>query len=139
MGWYNPPNRRNIHGKNGKCNQFEFLQVMSKSSWTAFKTIFETSPSLEPFTWPLLEGRYTRNPWFFRLLGNIAASFFIFVREIFLVARSYRVHVITIKSLIIGALVTLEMRLKVPILAVFLRIFDIFRAICFSIRRWFLY
>ena len=36
------PNRRKICEENGKCNQYDFLQVLSKSSWTTFKTIFET-------------------------------------------------------------------------------------------------
>ena len=42
----------------------------------------------------------------------------------FLLVRSYRVLVINIKILIIGALGTLETRLKVPIFA----IFEVFRA-----------
>ena len=46
-------------------------------------------------------------------------SFWYFFMKSFLVARSYRVLVINIKSLIMGALVTLETRLKVPILAIF--------------------
>ena len=46
----------------------------------------------------------------------------IFLHEIFLVVRSYRVLVTKIKSLIMGALLTLETRLKVPILVIFLTI-----------------
>ena len=37
-----PPNRKKIREKNGKCNQDDFLLVSLKSSWTTFKTIFET-------------------------------------------------------------------------------------------------
>ena len=37
-----PPNSRKIRAKNGKYNQYDFLQVLPKSSWTTFKTIFET-------------------------------------------------------------------------------------------------
>ena len=48
-------------------------------------------------------------------------KFLIFLHEIFLIARSYRVIVTTTKSLIIGALVTMERRLKFPILSVFCR------------------
>ena len=37
-----PPSRKKICEKNGKCNQYDFLQVLPKSSLTTFKTIFET-------------------------------------------------------------------------------------------------
>ena len=32
--------------ENGKCNPDDFLQVLPKSSWTTFKTIFETLSAL---------------------------------------------------------------------------------------------
>ena len=53
--------------------------------------------------------------FFLEYLGDLLT----FLREIFLVAGSYLVVVIDIKVLIMGAPVTLETRLKVPILAVF--------------------
>ena len=74
-----------------------------------------------PVTWPLLEGWYTRNPWFSRFLEYISASLSYLIMKSFLVVRSYRVLVINIKILIVGALATLETRLKVPILAIFWR------------------
>ena len=43
---YHPPNRKKIREKNGKCNQNDFLLVLSKSSWTTFKTILETLSAL---------------------------------------------------------------------------------------------
>ena len=48
----------------------------------------------------------------------IIGEFFILLREIFLIVRSYLFVVINIKK-IMGALVTLEVRLKVPILTTF--------------------
>ena len=45
-GGTNPPNRRKIREKIGKCNQYEFMQVLSESSWTTFKTISKTLPAL---------------------------------------------------------------------------------------------
>ena len=42
--------------KNGKCNQDYFSQVLLKSYWTSFKTIFETLSALGPFTRLLIEG-----------------------------------------------------------------------------------
>ena len=50
----------------------------------------------------------------FEVFEAYLSEFLIFLYKIFLVARSYRVLVINM-----GALVTLERRLKVPILAVF--------------------
>ena len=46
-------------------------------------------------------------------------EFSIFFHEILMVARSYRVLAVDIKSLLISALGSLETRLKVPILAIF--------------------
>ena len=46
-------------------------------------------------------------------------SFLYFFMKSFLVVRSYRVLVINIKILIMGALGSLETRLKVPIFAIF--------------------
>ena len=52
------------------------------------------------------------------------------------IARFYRVLAVQIKSLIISTLVTLETRLKVPILAIYLTIDSIFQAVCFGISLW---
>ena len=41
-----PPNRKTICEKNCKCNEDDFLLVLLKSSWTTFKTIFETLTAL---------------------------------------------------------------------------------------------
>ena len=46
-------------------------------------------------------------------------EFSIFFREIYMVARFYQALSVDIKSLLISALVSLDMRLKVPILAIF--------------------
>ena len=46
-------------------------------------------------------------------------EFSIFSHEIYMVARSYQILAADIKSLLISALVSLETRLKVPILAIF--------------------
>ena len=85
----------------------------------SIKTNFKTLSALGPVTWPLLEGWYTRNPWFSRYFDNILANVWYFFMKSILVARSYWVLMINIKSLIMVALVTLEMRLKVQILAFF--------------------
>ena len=110
--WYHPANCEKIREKISKCNQYDFLHVLLKSSWTTFKTIFETLSAPGPVTWPLLEGWYARNPWFFE---NISASFWYIFMKSFLIASSYRVLVINIKSLIMGPLVILKTRLKVLI------------------------
>ena len=51
-------------------------------------------------------------------LGQLG-EFLIFSQEILLVAESYKVIALNIKSRIISAVDTLEMRLKVSILAIF--------------------
>ena len=40
------PNLRKTREKNGKCNQYDILQVLSKSSWITFKTILKTLSAL---------------------------------------------------------------------------------------------
>ena len=67
-GWHHTPNRRKICEKIGKCNQYDFLQVLSKSSWTSFKSIFEILSPAGSVTWSLLEGWYTRDQWFSKFL-----------------------------------------------------------------------
>ena len=64
----------------------------------------------------------------FEVLGEYLSKFLLFLREIFLVARSYRVLVINIKTLIMSDLFTLETKLKVPTFG----ILGIFRPACFG-------
>ena len=56
---------------------------------------------------------------FSRFLEHISREFSIFFHEIFLVARSHQVLAADIKSLFLSPLVSLETRLKVPILEIF--------------------
>ena len=84
--------------KNGKYNQDNFLKVSSKSSWTAFKTIFETLSALGPVTWPLLEGWYTWKSRFSRFFENISATFWYFFIKSLFASRFYWVLEINIKS-----------------------------------------
>ena len=101
-----------------KCYQNPLRQLL--------KQISKLYQLWEPVTWPSLEGWYTRNLWFSRFLEYISASSWYFFMKSFLVVRSYRVLVINIKILIMGALGTLETRLKVPILAIFWRFWAFF-------------
>ena len=76
------------------------------------------------------------------LLSIISVSFWHFFMKLFLIVRSYQVLVIEINILIMSALVTLETRLKVPIMAIFwrlwanLELFDLAQA--FSLGHWFI-
>ena len=67
-------------------------------------------------------------------------EFVIFFREMYMVARSYQALTADIKSLLINALVSLETRLKVPILAIFWRFLAFFKlsvlAQAFDLGRW---
>ena len=59
----------------------------------------------------------------FEVFGAYLKELSIFFHEIFIVTRSYQVLAADIKSLLISALISLKMRLKVPI---FWSIFDDF-------------
>ena len=69
--------------------------------------------------------------------------FWYFFMKYFFIARSYSVHVINIKSLIICVLCTLKTRLKVRVLAVLWRFWALFElfvlAKAFSLGHWFFY
>ena len=100
-------------------NQYNFLQVLPKSSWTIFKTIFETLSALEACHVTIIGGVVYEKSIIFEVFENISVNFqSLFVRS-FLLVGSDRVLVINTKSFIMGALATLETRLKVPILAIF--------------------
>ena len=57
-GWYHPPNR-----KRNKCNQ-----VLPKSFWKTFKTIFEALSAVGACHLTIIVGWYTRSLWFSRFL-----------------------------------------------------------------------
>ena len=44
-GWYNPPKRKKIREKNGKCNQYDFLLALPKSAWETLKNNFRNFTS----------------------------------------------------------------------------------------------
>ena len=78
----------------------------------------------------------------FEVFENTSEKFRYFFMESSLIARSYRVQLINIKILIMGALVTLETQLKVPILVVFWRYLAFFELFllekAFSLANWFI-
>ena len=87
-GWYHPPNCRKIRKKKtGKSNQHDFLQVLSKLSWTTFKMIFETLSTLGACQVTIIGGLFTQNLQFSRFFENISASVSFFMKS-FLVTRS---------------------------------------------------
>ena len=61
--------------KNGKCNQYNFLQVFPKSSWTNFKTILETLSDVRACHVKVIGGVAYKHPLFLRFFENILASF----------------------------------------------------------------
>ena len=72
----------------------------------------------------------TLGKWKFKIFEVFRAYlrwFSIFFHEIFTVARSYRLLATSIKSLLIRTLVSLETRLKVPILAIIWRFLAFFK------------
>ena len=83
----NPPNCRQICVKNGKYNQYDFLQVLPKSSWATFKTIFETLSALWVCHVNIIGGAAHKKYMIFEIFGAYFSEFFIFPHQI-LVARS---------------------------------------------------
>ena len=57
----------------------------------------------------IIEGVVYKKSMIFEVFREYICEFFIFLRENFLVARSYRVLVIDVKSVIMEALVTLSL------------------------------
>ena len=104
-----PPNHRKIREINSKCIQnMNLCKCYQHPFGRLLKQFSKLYYFWGPVMWPLLEGWYTRNSWFSRFFENISASFLYFFMKSHLVTRSYRELVINIKSLIMGALVTLE-------------------------------
>ena len=116
-----------------KCDQNPLRQLLKQ-----FSKLYQL---WGPVTWPALEGWYTRNIWFSRFLEYISASFWYFFMKSFLVVRSYRVLVINIKILIMGALVTPWKEAQSPDSGRFLRFLAFFElffsAQVFSLAQWF--
>ena len=111
--------------KNGKCNQYDFLQLLSKFSWATFKKF---SKLYQP--WGLSRDHCWKGGLEeihdFRDFWNISQRVFGFFMKSFLVIRSYQVLVVNIKSLDMGSLVIMGTRLKVLIYAEILTIWGIF-------------
>ena len=143
MGCYHPPNRRKVREKNGKCNQYDFLQILTKFSRTTFKAICETLSALGACYVIIFGGVVNKKSMILEGFWEYLHEFFyIFSCNRFL-ARSYTVFVIRVKIFIADALVSLETSLKSPNLAVFLRFLTSFElsvlARAFSLGHWFFY
>ena len=109
--------------KISKLYAYDSLTLYIKLHWLTFENIQGSGGPIE-LSGDLFLTRSKRKLVFvfFRVYFR---EFSIFFHEIFIVARSYRVLAADIKSLLISALVSLETRLKVPILALFWRFFKL--------------
>ena len=67
----------------------------------------------------IIGGVVYKKSMIFMVFGVYLSEFLIFLYEIFFLVRPYQVLVININILTMGALVTLEMRLEIPILEIF--------------------
>ena len=105
--------------KKRQMQSIRFFTSVTKIFWETFKTTFETLSVLGGCHVTIIGGVVYKKSLISRFLKNISANFWYFIVKYFLVARSYCVLVMNIKILIKGALVSLETRLKVPILAFF--------------------
>ena len=100
--------------KNRKFNQYGFLQMLPKSSWTTFKLIFENLSALGGCRVTIIGGVFDFRG-FLRISRRLFLYFFV---KSFSIARSDLVEIKT-DILIMGALFTLETRHNVPIFAGF--------------------
>ena len=82
-GRNNPPNRKKIREKNGKCNQYDFLQILPKSAWTTFKTIFGTLSALGACHMNIIGGLVYKKSMIFKVFVVYLSEFLIFLHEIF--------------------------------------------------------
>ena len=78
-----PLTEKKIVKKNGKCNQDDFLLVLLKSSWTTFKTIFETLSALGACHVTIIGGVVYKKFMIFKVFGVYLSEFLIFHHEIF--------------------------------------------------------
>ena len=69
--------------KKGKCNEYDFLQVLRKSSWTTSKAIFETLSALVACHETIIEGVVYKKSKIFEVFLVYLSEFLIFLHEIF--------------------------------------------------------
>ena len=120
-----------------------FFDLVTKILLANFKKKIQDSSGPRELSRDLFS---TGGKWKFAIFEVFRAylrEFSIFFHEIFMVARSHRVLAADIKSLLISALVSLETRIKVPILAIFWRFLAFFKlsvlAQAFDLGQWFFY
>ena len=78
-----PLTEKKFEIKNGKCNQNDFLLVLSKSSWTTFKIIFEALSALGACHVTIIGGVVYKKSVIFKVFGVYLSEFLIFLHEIF--------------------------------------------------------
>ena len=83
VGWYSPPNGRKIRGKNSKSNQYDLLQVLSKSSWTTLETIFKSLSALGACNLTIIGEMVCKKSTIFEVFWECLREFLIFLHEIF--------------------------------------------------------
>ena len=113
----------------GKLYAYDFLPTLLKFYWLTLKTIHGSSFSRE-LSRDLFSTGGKRKFAIFEVFRAYLREFSIFFHEIFMVERYYRVLAADIKISIVNALLSLETRLKIPILVLFCRLFGIFADFC---------
>ena len=96
-----------------KFYAYDFLAILLRFHWLTCTKNFKALAALGSCHLTSSRQWVNENLQFSRLLERISDSFQYFSREIFMVARSYRVLATDIKNLLVSDLVSLETRLKV--------------------------
>ena len=80
-------NSKKIRGKERQMQSIWFFLVLPKSSWTTFKTIFETLSALGACHLTIIEGVVNEKSMIFKVFGVYLSEFLIFLHEIFFVSK----------------------------------------------------
>ena len=136
-----PPNRRKVRRKTTYAINMIFHKLYRNPLWQLLKQFSKFISSGVCYV-TIIGGMVDKKSIIFEVFWKYRSKFLIFLHVIVL-ARSYRILVINIKSLIIDGLATLETSLKVPILVVFWQFwaFSSFFVLvqAFILSHWFVY
>ena len=145
-GWFHPPHPPVARFFREKYRHFIciwFFDLVTKILFANFYKNFHGSSGPRELSRDLFSTVGKRKFAIFEVFRAHLSEFSILFHEIYMVARSYQVLAADIKRWLISALVGLETRLKVPILAIFWRFMAFFKlsvlAEAFELGQWFFY
>jgi len=116
--------------ENGKCNQYDFLLDLPKSSWETFETIFETLLAMGFCHVTIIGGVVYKKFMIFKVFGVYRSEFLIFLREIFFSSKILPSSCDKHQNFDYGCSSYPGNEAQSPDFGHFLTILGIFRAVC---------